>query len=164
MGSTCVGSTGTGDCTGTVPVIRDGEDQGLVFPCGAPECGHKTVGVPQYELDIVNLEDPEEAAGPSPEPTPEAPEYDAPGQVGSGDPANGAVGVNSGLLTNLSWTAATGASSYSVWINGVLQGSTMSTFFSIGALATSTTYTWRVDSIGPGGLTTGQNWTFSTAP
>jgi hypothetical protein len=74
-------------------------------------------------------------------------------------------------LATLSWAAASGANSYNVYF-----GDAMTTYTLIAEEITSTataitqslgfsaTYTWRVDSINPGGTTTGDDWTFTTVP
>jgi len=79
--------------------------------------------------------------------------------VTGGSPANGQTNV--AVSRNLTWPAASGASSYAVYLDGALLATTTTRSVAV-TLAYDTTYTWRVDAIGPGGTTTGSTMTFST--
>ncbi len=87
-----------------------------------------------------------------------------PGQPGSPTPSNGAGSVS--INQDLSWSAASGATSYNVFFgtssSPASQGSQTGTSFDPGALAFSTTYFWRVDAVNGSGTTTGQTWSFTT--
>ena len=81
-------------------------------------------------------------------------------------PEDGATNV--GILQDLSWTAAPGATSYIVYFgtapspgNAELQGEQDDTTFDAN-LGHATTYHWRVDSKNDGGMTTGDVWSFTT--
>jgi len=86
-------------------------------------------------------------------------ESGVPDQVTGGSPANGQANV--AVSRNLTWPAASGASSYAVYLDGDLLATTTTRSVAV-TLAYDTTYTWRVDAIGPGGTTTGSTMTFST--
>lgn len=86
-------------------------------------------------------------------------ESGVPDQVTGGSPANGQANV--AVSRNLTWPAASGASSYAVYLDGDLLATTTTRSVAV-SLAYDTTYTWRVDAIGPGGTTTGSTMTFST--
>jgi len=87
-----------------------------------------------------------------------------PGQAGNPSPANGAT--NASTSAGLSWSAGSGAASYDVYFGTStspgFQGSQSGTSFDPGALAESTTYYWRVDSVNGAGTTTGNDWSFTT--
>jgi hypothetical protein len=93
-------------------------------------------------------------------------------------PANGEVDVVPDSFFSLDWADATGAETYDVYLaeeGSALPGTptisgtnTSSVGYSLiqtqfGALAESTTYDWRVDSVVGGVVTTGTVWTFTTA-
>lgn len=91
-----------------------------------------------------------------------------PGAPTSPTPSQGATDV--GLMANTSWGAGTSATSYDVFFGtdatpdaGEFQGNQASTTFDPGALAFSTTYFWRIDSVNGDGTTTGTVWSFTTA-
>ncbi|MGA2091872.1 MAG: fibronectin type III domain-containing protein [Sedimentisphaerales bacterium] len=82
------------------------------------------------------------------------------------NPADGATGVN--LTTDLSWTAGSRATSHDVYFGttspGTFQGNQTQTSFDTGIMASNTTYFWRIDEKNIGGTTTGDTWSFTTAP
>ncbi|WP_264522348.1 fibronectin type III domain-containing protein [Flavobacterium sp. N1994] len=88
-------------------------------------------------------------------------------------PANSSTGIcysGSGAITNVSWTAAAGATSYDVYFGaGSLPGSITSnvatTSYTTGALLASTTYYWKIVPKNACGITTGTpiTWIFTTA-
>ncbi|MDB6133031.1 MAG: hypothetical protein JWM59_1274 [Verrucomicrobiales bacterium] len=81
-----------------------------------------------------------------------------------GPAAGGAVSTPSATLT---WVPATGATSHRVSFGTVnpppfVREQTSDLYFT-GMLAQSQTYYWRVDEITPGGIVTGDVWSFTTA-
>ncbi len=103
------------------------------------------------------------------ETTPVAP----PDQVTYTSPANNATDVS--IDEDLLWSAATGATSYDVYLgtnqtavtnatpgSTEFQGSQTATTFDPGTLAFSTDYYWRVDSVNTYGSTAGPVWKFTT--
>ena len=99
---------------------------------------------------------------------------DAPAHVTGPNPANGTGNIN--VLTNLSWTANPAIESFDVYFGidevsvgaatrtgGEFKGNQTSTIFDPGTLFGSTTYYWRIDTLGPGGTTTGTVFVFTTA-
>ncbi len=92
-----------------------------------------------------------------------------PGQATNPSPANGATNVS--VNADISWTAGSGADSHDVYFgqdstpdSGEFQGNQTGTTFDPGTLANDTTYYWRIDEVGDGGTTTGNVWSFTTAP
>lgn len=96
-----------------------------------------------------------------------------PGKAGSPSPANGAT--NQLTTATLSWSAATGATSYDVYfstvmadvVNGNLaayQGDQTTRTFNPGTLTNNTTYYWRIDSINEAGVKVGDVWSFTVKP
>ncbi len=92
-----------------------------------------------------------------------------PGKAGSPSPSNGASGVSTS--TGTSWSAGSGADAYDVYFGtdstpdaGEFAGNQTGTSFNPGTLADDTTYYWRVDSENAQGTTTGDVWSFTTAP
>ena len=87
-----------------------------------------------------------------------------PGQPGSPTPSNGAGSVS--INQDLSWSAASGATSYNVYFGTgsslSLLGNQAGTSRGLSQLAFSTTYSWRVDAVNGSGTTTGQTWSFTT--
>ncbi len=76
-------------------------------------------------------------------------------------PANGATNVS--RTPTLSWSASTGATSYTV--NGSWGSATVtSTSYTTPTLATGTTYTWSVTATNTGGSSTSATWSFTTLP
>lgn len=80
-------------------------------------------------------------------------------------PSNGADNVS--ITVSMSWTPASGADGYNVYFGP--QGSMTSRGYQTGLtyeppsdLLYDTTYTWRIDSVGSGGTTTGDLWSFHT--
>ncbi|MHC4671893.1 MAG: PKD domain-containing protein [Planctomycetota bacterium] len=90
-----------------------------------------------------------------------------PGAVSDPSPADSATSVD--LDADISWTSATGATSYDVYFGTdstpdstefqVNQGGTT---YDPGTLTASTTYYWRIDSVNVAGTTTGTVWSFTT--
>lgn len=80
--------------------------------------------------------------------------------------ANDHVGniIVSGAGPILSWANGGNTTSYNVWFNGVFQGNQAGTTFALPALAYATGYSWRIDAVNANGTTTGDTWTFTTAP
>ena len=95
----------------------------------------------------------------APEPPPSPP-----GQTSDPFPAHGATNVST--TVQLSWTAGSNTASYNVYFgtigSGAFRGNQVDTTFEPGQLAYGTTYYWRIDSVGPGGTTTGPLWWFAT--
>jgi len=88
-----------------------------------------------------------------------------PDQVTTPNPANGATGILSNQ--QLSWAAASGATSYDVYFGLTTTGwspvaNTVITSYTLSPLLYATTYYWRIDSKNPAGTTPGDNWQFST--
>jgi len=90
-----------------------------------------------------------------------------PGQASSPSPANAASGVST--AADLSWAAASGATSYDVYFGtastpgaGQFQGNQGATTFDPGSLSGATTYYWRIDARNATGVTAGPVWSFST--
>lgn len=97
----------------------------------------------------------------------------APAKVTSPSPLIGAEGVS--VTPTLSWGAAFGAANYDVYLgtseDGVQNATTSHaeykatvgvTSFTPAALNNSVEYFWRIDSNGPGGVTKGDVWRFTT--
>jgi hypothetical protein len=89
----------------------------------------------------------------------------APGQVAGESPVDNAFNVE--ITTDLNWTAATGADSYDVYFGDSYPptsiGNQAATTYDPGTLIAGATYYWQIDSVGPGGTTTGAEWSFTTA-
>jgi glucuronoarabinoxylan endo-1,4-beta-xylanase len=89
-----------------------------------------------------------------------------PDKATSPSPFNGATGVN--ITTDLSWTAGARATSHDVYFGttspGTYQGNQTGTSFDTGTMASNTRYYWRIDEKNGGGTTTGDVWSFTTAP
>jgi len=81
-------------------------------------------------------------------------------------PADGAESV--AIDADLSWTAGAGATSHDVFFGitspGDFQGNQTGTTYEPGLLNPGTPYYWRIDEVGPGGITTGPVWSFTTTP
>ena len=79
-------------------------------------------------------------------------------------PANGATGVSTTPV--LSWTAASGATSYDVYFGTAssppLATNTAGTTYSPGTLSAGTLYYWRVVAKNAGGSNTSATWSFTT--
>jgi hypothetical protein len=155
MGPNSLGTVGSKGCKGQMPRIR-GTD--LVGGCARPACGTKTVGIPEYNLAVANPIEPEPKPPKPPTPGPVA----LPSKAVAVYPLNGATGIFTNGLT-LTWLDGGGATNYSVWINGILKGRKIGTSYSFTGAALLTDYTWRVDSLNDGGVTTGDTWVFQTA-
>jgi hypothetical protein len=87
-----------------------------------------------------------------------------PGLATNPNPSNGATSVSSSAM--LSWSAGSNASSHDVYFGTsnppTFRGNQSGTSYNPGALATSTTYYWRVDEKNVTGTTTGSTWSFIT--
>lgn len=87
-----------------------------------------------------------------------------PTKAGNPSPANAATNVS--ILADLSWTAASGATSHNVYFGtaspGTLQTSTTSTTYDVGRLNPNTTYYWRIDEVIGSNTITGDVWSFTT--
>lgn len=87
----------------------------------------------------------------------------APSKAITPSPANGATGVLP-YAPVLSWVDGGGATSYNVYFNGSLIGNQIGTTYApTPPLAFNTAFTWRIDSVNIGGVTTGDTWGFTTA-
>jgi len=79
-------------------------------------------------------------------------------------PANGATGVNAPMLT---WDAASGATSYDVYLGTLLApplvGNTTATGYSPGALTGGTTYYWQIVARNSAGSAGSPTWSFTTS-
>ncbi|MFH0888259.1 MAG: glycine-rich protein [Planctomycetota bacterium] len=95
-----------------------------------------------------------------------APTETPPAQVTSPSPSNKAINVP--LTQQLGWGAASGAASYNVYFGTSVTPqfviTTTSTTYKPGALTNKTIYYWRIDSKNTAGTTTGDMWSFTTAP
>jgi len=88
----------------------------------------------------------------------------APDQVASGSPSNGEMDVD--ITTDLNWEIAMGADSYDVYFGSDSldpKGNQTTTTYDPGTLTAGIMYYWQIDSVGPGGTTTGAEWSFTTA-
>ncbi|MDG1983415.1 MAG: M12 family metallo-peptidase, partial [Planctomycetota bacterium] len=92
-----------------------------------------------------------------------------PGSTSNPLPVDGATGVP--IDQDLSWTAASGAASYDVYLgtdpalglfSGDFLGNQTGVSRDVGTLLYSTTYYWRVDALNSGGTTLGTVWSFTT--
>lgn len=85
--------------------------------------------------------------------------------AGNPSPAGGATDVS--RTVTLTWTAGAGAATHNVYFGpaspGTPQGNQAGTSFSPPQLLPFTTYYWRIDEVGPAGVTTGEVWSFTTA-
>jgi O-glycosyl hydrolase len=89
-----------------------------------------------------------------------------PDKATSPSPSNGATGVN--ITQDLSWTAGARATSHDVYFGttspGTYRVNQTGTSFDTGTMANNTRYYWRIDEKNAGGTTTGDVWSFTTAP
>lgn len=89
-----------------------------------------------------------------------------PGQASNPSPANGATEVS--ITADLSWTAGSDTTSHDIYFgtnsSPPFVQNQSSTIFDPGLLVNDTTYHWRIDEIGPGGITAGDVWSFTTEP
>ncbi len=87
-----------------------------------------------------------------------------PAQVTGASPADAATNVS--VNTDISWSAASGATNYDVYFGqtspGTLQGNQVGLTYDTGTMSNDTTYYWRIDSNNIGGTTTGNVWSFTT--
>lgn len=91
-----------------------------------------------------------------------------PTQANNPTPTNAAtlVDINQDL-TWVSGTSGVGTVEHDVYFGigaEIFQGRQAGTTFDPGTLAPNIGYNWRIDEYGPGGITTGASWTFTTAP
>lgn len=88
-----------------------------------------------------------------------------PGQVSGPEPTDGETGV--GASQTLSWSPASGATSYNVYFGSAYPPSSIGNqaglSYDPGGLEPSTTYYWRIDSVNGNGTTTGPSWSFTTS-
>jgi hypothetical protein len=90
-----------------------------------------------------------------------------PPQVTAHNPADTATNVIT--TTQLSWAAASNATSYNLYFgtdnppSNIINGITASTPYNPGTLNPITKYYWRIDSVNSAGTTTGVVWSFTTA-
>jgi len=89
-----------------------------------------------------------------------------PGQASNPNPADGATNVS--IDADLNWTAGSDTTSHDVYFGTdplnlplVSEGQSTTTF-DPGTLLYETPYYWRIDEIGPGGVTEGTVWYFTT--
>ncbi|MCZ6683813.1 MAG: PKD domain-containing protein, partial [Planctomycetota bacterium] len=98
---------------------------------------------------------------------------DLPGQISDPDPADGATDVP--VDTMFTWTAGATATSHDVYFgtsrdavddadqdNPIFRGNQEETMFEP-TLSADSTFFWRIDEIGPGGVTKGEVFEFDTA-
>jgi hypothetical protein len=90
-----------------------------------------------------------------------------PGQASNPNPFNGAIDVN--VITDLSWTAGSGATSHDVYFGtsspGTFQANQTDTIFDPGTMLNGTKYYWRIDTVNDKwGITIGNVWSFTTVP
>jgi hypothetical protein len=87
-----------------------------------------------------------------------------PGTPANLSPTNGATGVSP--TPALSWSAASGATSYNVYFGTTascsLVGNTTGTSYSPGTLSANTIYYWRVVAVNAAGSTSSATWSFTT--
>jgi hypothetical protein len=87
-----------------------------------------------------------------------------PAQVAFPTPTNGASGISA--TPSLSWTSASGATSYDVYFGTssppAFQGNQSGTSYDPGSLNNNTTYYWRINSKNASGTTAGVVWSFTT--
>ena len=83
------------------------------------------------------------------------------------NPSNGAT--EQSIETDVSWADGGSAVTFDVYFGtapspgiGEFQGNQSGTNFDPGTLAYSTTYYWKIDAKNPGGVTTGDVWSFTT--
>jgi len=96
-----------------------------------------------------------------------APQTPAPGAPTTPTPALGATNI--AISTPLAWVAGANSSSYDVSFGTtnpppiVTANQTATTYQPAAALASNTTYYWRINAHGAGGTTAGALWSFTTA-
>lgn len=93
----------------------------------------------------------------------------APGKASSPSPAHGASGVS--ISADLNWAGGSSATGYKVYFGtdstpdgGEFKGASSATSYDPGTLQYSTTYYWTITSTNRGGETSGDVWSFTTAP
>jgi len=92
-----------------------------------------------------------------------------PGKATNPNPGNGTTDIS--INADLSWTAGSYADSHDVYFgtdstpdSSEFQGNQPGTTYDPGTLSNSTTYYWRIDEKNATGTTTGDVWSFTTAP
>ncbi len=85
-----------------------------------------------------------------------------PGQADIPSPADNATNV--GVDSDLSWSAGIGATMHQIYFAGdlVVEKLLGNETYDPGQLLPDTVYSWRIDEVGPGGVTTGIVWSFTT--
>ena len=85
-----------------------------------------------------------------------------PGQADIPSPADDATDV--GVDSDLSWTAGIGAIMHQIYFAGdtVVEQPLGNETYDPGQLLPDTMYSWRIDEVGPGGVTEGIVWSFTT--
>jgi alkaline phosphatase len=97
----------------------------------------------------------------------------APGQASNPSPVNGATHVS--VNSDLSWVAGSDTTSHDVFFgtdqtavanantsSPEFMGNQADTTYAPGTMGYGVTYYWRIDEVGPGGVTTGLLWSFTT--
>lgn len=88
-----------------------------------------------------------------------------PGQASNPIPADGVTDVS--IEADLSWIAGSDTTSHDVYFGTtdppLFAQNQSGTTYDPGTLAYETTYYWRIDEVGPGGVTEGTVWSFTTA-
>ena len=66
------------------------------------------------------------------------------------------------LSQTLTWVDGGGSTSFNVWFDGIFIVNQAGNSYSKTGLLSSTTYTWRIDSLNVCGITPGDTWVFTT--
>lgn len=136
--------------------------QGIACPPN-PTSGGMAILPNPFQVPITAAPIPNPIVPPTPQPpTPPEPTPFPPNKAVNPSPANGATGQPPGS-TVFTWDDGGGATSFNVYLNGVLQVNQAGTTFNPGSLTAFSNYTWRIDSVNDAGTTTGDTWSFSTS-